>query len=120
MTPLKTTDKNFNLLREVSHFSCSDWARFALSLDRNPEKDGFRNYYSGDWMNFINYKYIDKEYPVLSKPEAIDEMIYYKQKLKEEIINNAKEIDNMLMRLAKMEEETNRVIKQKQIDSDHD
>ena len=47
-------------------------------------------------------------------------MIYYKQKLKEEIIEKAGEVDKMLMRLAKMEDELNQVIEQKRIDDDYE
>lgn len=116
MTTLKLIDKNFSHLRLVPHLSCRDWTRDAISLERNEAEEGFRNFSSGTWMNFINYKHINRDYPTVSKSEAIEEMIYYKQKLKEEIIEKAREVDKMLMRLARMEQELNQIIEQKRID----
>lgn len=119
MTTLKPIDKNFSHLRLVPYLNCRDWARDAIVLERNEAEEGFRNFSSGSWMNFINYKHINKDYPTVSKSEAIEEMIYYKQKLKEEIIEKAVEVDEMLMRLAKMEQELNQVIEQKRIDDEY-
>lgn len=119
MKSLKPTNKNLNYLKSVGpYLSFESWARHAIYLDKNEAEEGFKNFSSGSWMNFINYKHINRDYPTVSKSEAIEEMIYYKQKLKEEIVEKAGEVDEMLTRLAKMEQELNQVIEQKRIDDE--
>jgi hypothetical protein len=105
---LKPTSLNFQTMGGV--LSCEEWARRAIGLEKRSGKEGFSNYSSGEWRNYWNYRWINKEYPTLTKVEFVDEMTDYREKLAKEIVDKGKEIDEMIMRLQKMEEEMRSVI----------
>jgi hypothetical protein len=105
---LKPTSLNFQTTGGV--LSCEEWARRAIGLEKRSGKEGFSNYSSGEWRNYWNYRGIDREYPTLTKIEFVDEMSHFRQKLAQEIVDKGKEIDEMIMRLQKMEEEMKLVL----------
>lgn len=105
---LKPTSLNFQTTGGV--LSCEEWVRRAIGLEKRSGKEGFSNYSSGEWRNYWNYRGINNEYPTLTKFEFVDEMSYYREKLVKEIIEKGRELDGMIIRLEKMEEEMRSVL----------
>lgn len=92
-------------------FSCKDWVSFALGAKRYAGKWGFWGYSSQDWQYWTGYKKINNKYPELSPPEAADEMSYFMETLRQDIVRNAELIDAQLKRLTKMEQELAEVLR---------
>jgi hypothetical protein len=111
---LKPTSLNFQTMGGV--LSCEEWARRAIGLEKRSGKEGFSNYSSGEWRNYWNYRGINNEYPTLTKIEFVDEMSHFRQKLAQEILVKGREVDKMIMRLDRMEEEIKLVIAQEEIE----
>lgn len=111
---LKPTSLNIQIMGSV--LSCEEWARRSIGLEKQSGKEGFSNYSSGEWRNYWHYQGINKEYPTLTKFEFIEEMSFYREKLVGEIVEMGKEIDGMVKRLQKMEEEMKFVICQEEVD----
>jgi len=95
----------------IPHFSCRDWTYSALGAKRYAGKAGFWAYSSGDWQYWTGYKKINNKHPELSPPEAAEEMSYYMETLRQDIVRNAELIDAQLRRLTKMEQELAEVLR---------
>lgn len=91
--------------------SAQQWADMALRAEKVVGREGFCGYRSrGGWDFAMHYKHINERFPVTSKQEAVNEMVDMMQNLKDEILSHSRELDEMIMRYAKMQAETKEVI----------
>lgn len=106
---LKLTPRNEAVLRLA--LSAESWARHAIGGDKKSGKEGFENYRSqSGWYYPRHYYKISLQNPQWSPPEAIEEMSDIRENLVIEIENRAKELDEMVMRLQRMEEQMGTVL----------
>jgi hypothetical protein len=90
--------------------SAEVWAHHAIGGDKGAGPEGFERYTSqGGWNHAMHYRHITT-HPSLSPPEAVAEMSRMRECLVEEIINEAKIMDALVMRLQRMEEQMAEVI----------
>lgn len=91
--------------------SAQDWARHAIGGDKITGTEGFENYRSqGGWYYPMHYSSISKSNPEWSPFEAADEMSDIRESLVREIDESAKALDDMVMRLQRMEEQMTTVL----------
>lgn len=104
---LKPTDRNrvFGSL-----LSAQDWARQAVGSDKRSGEVGFEGFRSGEWMHFLHYRKLRSDYPGQSPKEALPEMSEMRQRIVEDIMSSARDIDSMIMRLQRMEEQMQEVV----------
>lgn len=94
--------------------SAETWARHAIGSDKQRGPEGFENFRSGDWHHYVHYQHIRNIRPDLSLFCAMDEMTWYRQKLVDDIERTARELDEQIMRLQRMEEQMAEVEKWKE------
>lgn len=86
--------------------SAVGWARNAIGAGKKSGPEGFERYRShGGWYYPEHYARISQTNPEFSPPEASDEMADIRMNLVREIEIHAKELDAMIMRLQRMEEQ---------------
>ena len=90
--------------------SAQDWARYAISADKKSSLQGFERFWVGEWYHPEHYKHISKIRPEFSKKDALDEMTQMRGSCVREIMQLACELDDMIMRLQRMEEQMREVI----------
>lgn len=90
--------------------SAQDWARYAIGANKIAGFDGFERFSIGGWYHPEHYKHISKIHPELSKKAALDEMTQMRGYCVHEIMQLASELDGMIMRLQRMEEQMKEVI----------
>lgn len=104
---LKITDHNHAVVGIA--YSCRAWANHAVAADKLSGPEGFENFRSGDWLHYIHYKNISSN-PEVSPQSALEEMSNCREKLVSDILKTAVQIDQMVMRLQRMEEQMKEVI----------
>jgi len=105
---LKPTPKNTAVVRLA--LSAETWARHAIGGDKIAGPEGFENYRNGGgWFYPLHYRNISKTEPQKSSTEALAEMSDIRASLVDEIIADAQELDRMVMRLQRMEEQMSEV-----------
>ncbi len=92
--------------------SCEAWANYAIGADKVSGSEGFERFYSGDWYHPTHYKLISRSNPEYSPNTALTEMSIIRESCVNDIIRAAKEVDEKLMRLQRMEEQMKLVAEQ--------
>lgn len=113
-TSLKPT--RLNQINVGLSMSAESWARNAIGGNKIAGPEGFENFRSaGGWNYNVHYRHISKSKPEWSKLKAVEEMSEVRMSLVQDIVHYAKEIDSMVMRLQRMEEQMNHVLPKKNI-----
>ena len=111
---LKPTPKNQTVVGIA--LSAETWARHAIGGDKRTGPEGFEKYRSqGGWYHPMHYRHISGSNPEWSPPEAADEMADIRECLVAEIDAHAKELDAMVMRLQRMEEQMGNALSNNQL-----
>lgn len=93
--------------------SVKTWVRHAVGSDKISGVEGFENYRSiGGWYFPMHCKHISNTCPEASHHLAIHEMSDIRESLISDIETRAVELDKMIMRLQRMEEQMKSVIEQ--------
>ena len=106
---LKNTPENHAVVGIC--YSAIDWAKHAIAAEKIAGPEGFENFCSGPWKHWPHYKHISKLTPETSRGvNAIEEMQRHIEYLTADIERHALELDDMIRRLQRMNEQISEVI----------
>ena len=105
LKPTKQNTDNVGIM-----LSAQDWARYAIGADKISGLDGFERFSIGGWYHSPHYKHISQIHPEFSRKDALDEMTQMRGYCVHEIMQLASELDDMIKRLQRMEEQMKEVI----------
>lgn len=94
-------------------YSFEDFAKFAIGANKVVGEHGFAYFNAHEWDYSHSYTHINRFYPALSSSSALPEMTKIRSDYSRYIVAVAKELDQCLGRMAKMELEISEVIERK-------